>query len=173
MKLNRRLALLLVSGLGMPAWSGTAALPQLLRLAWDGQPPGRDLPEQARVLARPGAGGDAAALAQALLQAPPAALFAAGLPLLLVSSGPPLDAPDRVEVGVWQREGQALSLDLRHTQARAEGRLLERNLRWRPLLRADLPGDLPPGRYELLVTWRGAGAAPTSVQRVALELQRR
>jgi hypothetical protein len=76
----------------------------------------------------------------------------------ILSVGPVLDSPDSVVVRKLTRRGRHLALDIAYTSARAAGVELRRNVPWRPLV--EVPVELPPGRYELEVTWTAVASLP-------------
>ena len=56
------------------------------------------------------------------------------------------------------RRGDRLELEILHTAVRLQGAQLRRNIIWRPMV--EVPLELPPGRYQLEVTWRAVAALP-------------
>lgn len=148
------------------------------RLSWDASGLASGLPERAWVLAADDAAPRRlAGRLAAMGEAPPE--FTAGTALMLVSSGPSLDQPDQARAGALRRQGHHFSLDVDHTQVRATGANLERNLHWRPLVQAPLPTGLAPGDYTVTVRWRAVdsldhGSAlpqPPRVQTLELRLR--
>jgi RNA polymerase sigma factor (sigma-70 family) len=79
-------------------------------------------------------------------------------PLVLFAAGPVLNSPDEAAVVKLTRRGGRLDLEIVYTNALARGEVLKRNIPWRPL--AEVPAELPPGRYELTVTWRAVEKLP-------------
>jgi RNA polymerase sigma factor (sigma-70 family) len=71
-------------------------------------------------------------------------------PTLLVA-GLARDSGDRVNVVRLKRRGDRLELELTYTSLLAEGAEFWRNQRWVPLVQ--VPVELPPGAYQLRVTW--------------------
>jgi len=107
--------------------------------------------------------------ADAVVSAPPreaeklAGIFAAAVakkpkvfhvarPVVVLSTGPLLDGPDKVKPTRLVRDGKSLRLDIVHTRVREQGIQLRRNIQWRPMV--SVPLDLPCGAYTLHVTWR-------------------
>lgn len=66
--------------------------------------------------------------------------------------GPLLDSPDQVTVKSLTRRGEELELLIEHTQVRAEGAQLRRNIIKRPMVEA--PISVPAGTYRMTVIWK-------------------
>lgn len=81
-------------------------------------------------------------------------LGAAGQPVTLLSVGPLLDSPDRVEIRSLRCSPGAVEIDIETGASRRQGVQLRRNVRWHPLARLAL--RLPPGDYAVRVNWRPA-----------------
>jgi RNA polymerase sigma factor (sigma-70 family) len=78
--------------------------------------------------------------------------------LNLFAAGPTLNSPDKAAVVRLTRQGDLLQLEIAHTDAVATGAVLKKNIPWRPL--AEVPVDLPPGRYRLTVIWHALKDVP-------------
>jgi RNA polymerase sigma-70 factor (ECF subfamily) len=78
----------------------------------------------------------------------------AGLNLNVLATGPILQAPDQVAVRSLVRLGGLLELEIAY--ARSQTKI--KSVSWRPLVQ--VPVDLPPGSYKLLVTWREVASVP-------------
>ena len=87
-----------------------------------------------------------------------APVFRVKPPVAVLTTGPELDGPDRVEPRRLARKGQVLALEIAHTAVRTQGVQLRRNIRWRPMV--EVPLDLPAGSYTLEVTWRAVDKLP-------------
>lgn len=83
----------------------------------------------------------------------PRQAFQQGHALMLLSSGPMLDQPDRVSVQKLVIEHMQINLVVKHTRVRDAGMSLERNLPWRPLVKVRIPSDLAAGTYTVHVRW--------------------
>jgi len=80
------------------------------------------------------------------------------LPASMVATGPVLDGPDQVLPRRLVRRGNRLELEILHTAVRLQGVQLRRNIIWRPMV--EVPLELPPGLYQLDVTWRAVAGLP-------------
>jgi hypothetical protein len=78
----------------------------------------------------------------------------AGLNPHVLAVGPLLHGTDEVAVSGLVRRPGRLELEVAHTQTTT----IDRNMAWRPLIQ--VPADLPPGSYTLVVTWRAVEALP-------------
>lgn len=115
----------------------------------------RALPEVVVVLKAPEHEDEVQGLMAALSGAAklPRQAFQRGHALMLLSSGPMLDQPDRVSVQKLAIEHMQINLVVNHTRVRDAGMSLERNLPWRPLVKVRIPSDLAAGTYTVHVRW--------------------
>ena len=79
-------------------------------------------------------------------------------PLSILSTGPILDAPDKVIVRSVVRNERVIDVQITHTQVRRRGVRLRRNLRWRPLV--EMPLKLAEGQYQVNVKWIPVESVP-------------
>jgi hypothetical protein len=86
--------------------------------------------------------------------------FPPGTSLFILSTGPQLDSPDRVETQSLVRRGNAFFLTVIHTNVRLQDAALLRNIAWRPMVKARLPADLAAGSYEVHVSWQPLDKLP-------------
>jgi hypothetical protein len=87
-------------------------------------------------------------------------VFSAGANLFLLTTGPKLDSPDRVEPGSLVRQGNSFHLTIVHTHVRLQDAPLLRNITWRPLAKVALPKDLAAGTYNVQVSWQPMDKVP-------------
>jgi RNA polymerase sigma factor (sigma-70 family) len=84
----------------------------------------------------------------------------AGSNLNALAIGPMLFPPDKVAVRSFVRRADLLELEILYTHDRSHNSYSreDRKHPWHPMVQ--LPVDLPPGRYQLAVTWRQVASLP-------------
>lgn len=80
--------------------------------------------------------------------------------LSVVTVGPVLDSPDKVQLRDFTRGDGRLILRIDYTRIRMTGITMPSSLPWRPILVAPVPTGLTRGRYEVEAVWRAVSAIP-------------
>lgn len=80
--------------------------------------------------------------------------------LSVVSIGPVLDSPDKVQLRNFGRDGTRLSLWIEYTRVRMTDVTLPRSLPWRPLLIVPVSAGLASGRHKVEAIWNAVSAIP-------------
>lgn len=155
------LAIATLSGCHHPAESRQLKT-TMAQLFLDAQDPDLTLQLKAgiAVLADPPSAPDALAKAYRAAENPVRLSLAAGKTWVIVSAGPLLDSPDQMQVQKASFDGRGFHLTIVHTSARLRGAGLRRNLPWRPLLLATIEPPLPPGEYQVEVSWQALESLP-------------
>jgi hypothetical protein len=133
------------------------------RFGFDAQNPKLilEIEEGIAILSEPPDSADALARVYRPITSEAKLMLKSGQAWSIVAIGPILDSPDQVRVRNGTLKNGMFYIEVVHTNVRAEGATLRRNIPWRPILRLPIPKSLLPGQYEVEVIWQALESLPS------------